>query len=80
MLVKLTLQILYLTIILIMLKEALKGLGINSKIKIIVMLTFIGLFLNYIFYGISIQTTFEVVISIILTTFTYYIVSLLKST
>lgn len=78
MLIKLTMQIVYLSVVLIMIAEALKGLEIKSILKIIIYTFLIGFFINYIFYGISIQTTFEVCITMSIIISIFYIIKLIK--
>mgnify|MGYP003298730077 CR=1 FL=1 len=59
-----TIQILYLTIILLVIKEGLKNLEFINNRYIIFYLIIISLLINFIFYGISIKTFIEALISV----------------
>lgn len=57
-------QIFYLTIILLIIKEGLKNLEFINNKFILLYLTLISLIINFIFYGISLKTIFESIISV----------------
>ena len=57
-------QIFYLTVILLVIKEGLKNLEFVNNKFVIVYLIVISLLVNFIFYGISLKTIFESIISV----------------
>ena len=57
-------QIFYLTIILLVIKEGLKNLEFIDSEFILLYLIVISLLINFIFYGISLSTIFESIISV----------------
>jgi len=59
-----TMQIFYLTIILLIIKEGLKNLEFVNNKFILLYLIIISLFINFIFYGISLKTIFESIVSV----------------
>lgn len=59
-----TMQIFYLTIILLVIKEGLKNLEFINNKFILLYLIVISLLINFIFYGISLTTIFESIISV----------------
>ena len=62
--INVTMQIFYLTIILLIIKDGLKHLEyINNKF-ITIYLIVISLLVNFIFYGVSLGTIFESIVSV----------------
>ena len=59
-----TMQIFYLTIILLIIKEGLKNLEFINNKFILLYLIIISFLINFIFYGISFETIFESIISV----------------
>jgi len=59
-----TIQIFYLTVILLVIKEGLKNLEFINNRYIIFYLMLISLIINFIFYGINIKTFIEALISV----------------
>ena len=62
--IEVTMQIFYLTIILLVIKEGLKNLEFINNELILLYLMIISFLINFIFYGISIKTIFESIISV----------------
>ena len=74
-----TMQIFYLSVILIIIGEALKTFEfINNKL-IILYLFIISILLNFIFHGITYQTLFESFVSLSLSTLIYDIIKLIRN-
>lgn len=71
-------QIFYLTIILLIIKEGLKNLEFINNKFILLYLIIIGLLINFIFYGISLKTIFESLISVSFTVFIKEIYDIFK--
>ena len=62
--IEVTMQIFYLTIILLVIKVGLKILEFIDSELILLYLMIISFLINFIFYGISIKTIFESIISV----------------
>lgn len=75
----LTIQIFYLSIILLIIGEALKTFEFFNKKLIILYLFIISFLLNFIFHGISLQTLFESVIAVSLSALYYDIIKLIRN-
>lgn len=73
-----TMQIFYLTIILLVIKEGLKNLEFVNNKFIILYLIVISLLINFIFYGISLSTIFESIISVSFVVFIQEIYIIIK--
>lgn len=76
--IEVTMQIFYLTIILLVIKEGLKNLEFINNELILLYLMIISFFINFIFYGISIKTIFESIISVSLVVLLCEIYRILK--
>lgn len=57
-------QLFYLTVILLIIKEGLKNLEFINNKFILLYLMIISLLINFIFYGISFETMFESIVSV----------------
>lgn len=73
-----TMQIFYLSIILIIIGEALKTFEFINNKFIILYLLIISLLLNFIFHGMTLQTLFESIISVSLSVLLYNLKKVLK--
>ena len=73
-----TIQIFYLSIILIILGESLKTFEFINNKFIILYLFIISFLLNFIFHGITLQTLFESIISVSLSVLLYDLKKVLK--
>lgn len=73
-----TIQIFYLSMVLLIIGEALKTFDFVNKKFIILYLFTIALLLNFIFHGISIQTLVESIIAVSLSVLYYDIIKLIK--
>ena len=73
-----TMQIFYLIIILLVIKEGLKNLEYIDNRFILFYLMIISFLINFIFYGISLKTIFESIISVSFTVLLQEIYNILK--
>ena len=71
-------QIFYLTIILLVIEEGLKNLEFVNNKFILLYLLVISLLINFIFYGISLSTIFESIISVSFVVFIHEIYIIIK--
>ncbi|MBQ1812727.1 MAG: hypothetical protein II119_02120 [Bacilli bacterium] len=74
-----TMQLIYLSIIMLIIGEALKKIDFINKKLIILYLFVISLLLNFIFHGISVQTLFESIISVSLSVLYYDVIRLIRN-
>lgn len=73
-----TIQTFYLSVILLIIGEALKTFEFFNKKYIILYLFIISILLNFIFHGITLQTLFESLISLSLSIMYYDIIKLVR--
>lgn len=71
-------QMFYLTVILLVIKEGLKNLEFVNDKFILLYLIVISLLINFIFYGISLSTVFESIISVSFVTLIHEIYKIIK--
>ena len=71
-------QIFYLTVILLVIEEGLKNLEFVNNKFILLYLLVISLLINFIFYGISLSTIFESIISVSFVVFIHEIYKIIK--
>lgn len=74
-----TMQLIYLSIIMLIIGEALKKFDFINKKLIILYLFVISLLLNFIFHGISVQTLFESIIAVSLSVLYYDVIRLIRN-
>ena len=74
-----TMQLFYLSVIMLIIGQALKSFEFINKKYIILYLFIISILLNFIFYGISIQTLVEGTIAVSLSVLYYDIIKLIKN-
>lgn len=74
----LSMQTLYLAIILLVIGQGLKGLEFVKKEMIIWLLAIISISINFIFYGISITTLIEALIATSISVFLYDLIKQTK--
>ena len=73
-----TMQIFYLSVILLIIGEALKTFEFFNKKYIILCLFIISILLNFIFHGITLQTLFESIVAVSLSTLYYDIIKIIR--
>ena len=74
-----TIQIFYLSVILLIIGQALKSFEFINKKLIILYLFIIAFSLNVIFHGISLQSLFEGIVAVSLAVLYYDVIKLIKS-
>lgn len=73
-----TIKLIYLSIIMLIIGEALKKFEFINKKLIILYLFIISLLLNFIFHGISLQTLFESIVAVSLSVLYYDIFKIIR--
>ena len=73
-----TMQIFYLSVILLIIGEALKTFNYFKKKFIILYLFIISILLNFIFHGITLQTLLESIVAVALSVLYYDIIKLIR--
>ena len=74
-----TMQLFYLSVIMLIIGQALKSFEFINRKYIVLYLFVISILLNFIFHGISIQTLVESIISVALSVLYYDVIKLIKS-
>ena len=74
-----TMQLFYLSVIMLIIGQALKSFEFINRKYIVLYLFVISILLNFIFYGISIQTLVEGTIAVSLSVLYYDIIKLIKN-
>lgn len=74
-----TIKLIYLSIIMLIIGEALKKFDFINKKLIILYLFIIALLLNFIFHGMSLQAVYESIVAVSLSVLYYDILTIIRS-